>query len=113
MMIVTNFEFADNGVCTHTRGDTAQFELEVQVDGAVIKEWQGTFSVKQYPDDENYLYQVSFNQNTPCIISHNITQDLPYGNYWYDIQIVFTQDGKTVYRTIGANPYILKPDVTG
>jgi hypothetical protein len=113
MMIVTNFEFADNGVCTHTRGDTAQFSMEVQMDGAVIKEWQGTFSVKQYLDDDNYLYKIPFNQATPCIIPHSATQDMPYGNYWYDIQIIFNYDGKTVYRTIGANPYILKPDVTG
>jgi hypothetical protein len=112
-MIVTNFEFADNGVCTHTKGDTAQFSLEVQMDGVIIKEWRGTFSVKQYPDDDNYLYQVTFNQDTPCIISHETTQNLPYGNYWYDIQIVFNRFGDTYYRTIGANPYILKPDITG
>ena len=112
-MVVVNFEFADNGTCTHTRGDTAQFEMEVQVDGAVIPQWQGMFSVKQYLDDDNYLYQIPFNQSTPCIIPHNTTQDLPYGTYWYDIQITYNKDGYTYYRTIGANPYILKPDVTG
>ena len=35
-MIVINFEFGEDGTCTHVRGDTAQFEMEVQVDGAVI-----------------------------------------------------------------------------
>jgi hypothetical protein len=112
-MVIVNFEFARDGTCTHTRGDTAQFQLEVQVDGAVIPEWQGKFSVKQYLDDDKYLYQIPFNNKTPCIIGHDITQDLPYGEYWYDIQITFEKDGSICYRTVGANKYILRPDVTG
>ena len=112
-MIIHNFIFSDDGVCTHTRGDTAVFQLEVQEDGAVIPEWEATFSVKQYLDDENYLFQINFDQNTPCAIDHSLTQDLPYGKYWYDIQITYFKDGYKNYKTVGANPYILKPDVTG
>jgi hypothetical protein len=112
-MIIRDFVFDDNGVCTHTRGDNVSFQLEVQEDGAVIPQWQAKFSVKQYLDDDNYLFQVSFDQDTPCIIDHSTTQSLPYGNYWYDVQVIYERDGVTQYRTIGANPYILRPDVTG
>jgi hypothetical protein len=87
--------------------------IEVQEDGAVVPYWEATFSVKQYPDDDSYLFQIHFNQDTPCIIPHSTTQNLPYGNYWYDIQVVYDRDGYTNYRTVGANPYILKPDITG
>jgi hypothetical protein len=111
-MIIHNFIFSDDGVCTHTRGDTAVFQLEVQEDGAVIPEWEATFSVKQYLDDENYLFQVDFDGNTPCIISHATTQDLPYGSYWWDVQVTFMNEGVQQYKTIGAFPFNLKPDVT-
>ena len=71
-MIVINFEFAEDGTCTHVRGDTAQFEMEVQVDGAVIPQWQGVFSVKQYLDDDSYLYQVQFNHNVFTILCEKL-----------------------------------------
>jgi hypothetical protein len=74
-MIIHNFLFSDKGVCTHTRGDTAKFMIEVQEDGAVVPYWEATFSVKQYPDDDSYLFQIHFNQDTPCIIPHSITQN--------------------------------------
>lgn len=112
-MVIINFLFDEKGVCTHTRGDTATFQLEVQEDGVVIPQWEATFSVKQYLDDNTYLFQVPFNQSTPCVIGHALTQDLPYGKYWYDIQVTYYKEGYQNYRTIGANPYILKPDVTG
>jgi hypothetical protein len=99
-------------VLEHTRGDTATFSLDALLDGVSIGNYNATFSVKQYPDDTSYLYQVQFNQSTPCNITHNLTADIPYGNYWWDIQLVYTQNGTTQYKTIGAYPYILKPDVT-
>jgi predicted secreted hydrolase len=114
MMIIYPFSIADNGVLTHTRGDTAQFKLNVQVDGVPLTSYNATFSVKQYPDDTSYLYQVTFNQSTPCIITHDLTAGLPYGTYWWDVQIVYfdSQEQSTQYKTVGAYPYILKPDVT-
>jgi hypothetical protein len=47
------------------------------------------------------------------MITHNLTADLPYGTYWWDIQITYTDDNDNMqYKTIGAFPYVLKPDVT-
>lgn len=112
MRIVHCFFIDENGTITHTRGDTATFSLNALLDGMPINNFTATFSVKQYPDDTDYLYQVQFNQSTACNITHNLTQGIPYGTYWWDIQVVYTQDGATQYKTIGAYPYVLKPDVT-
>lgn len=112
-MIIKNLFIDEHGNCEMIRGDTVQFELEVYLQGAIITDYEATFSVKHYLDDENYLFQINFNGNTPCIISHATTQDLPYGLYWYDVQITFMEEGTQQYKTIGAFPFNLKPDVTG
>jgi hypothetical protein len=106
------FVIQESGTIIHTRGDTAQFSVKADLDGMPIGAYSATFSVKQYPDDDVYLYQKSFNQSTPCIISHTDTLGIPYGTYWWDIQLVYTQDGTQQYKTIGAYPYILRPDIT-
>lgn len=113
-MIIYPFSIADDGTLTHTRGDTSEFILKVEIDGEVLTAFNATFSVKKYPDDDSYLYQVQFDQNTPCHITHNLTAGLPYGTYWWDVQITYfdTTTQSTQYKTIGAYPYILKPDVT-
>lgn len=113
-MIIYPFTIADDGTLTHIRGDTSQFELKVEVHGVPLTSYTATFSVKQYPDDDSYLYQVQFDQSTPCYITHNLTAGLPYGTYWWDVQIVYfdTLEQSTQYKTVGAFPYILKPDVT-
>lgn len=112
-MIIYPFKIAENGILTHTRGDTAQFELQVQENGVDVPSWTAKFSVKHYPDDTDYVYQVSFDQSTPCVILNSYTQNIPFGTYWYDVQIIYESNGMTQYRTIGAYPYILRPDVTG
>jgi hypothetical protein len=111
-MIIKNLFIDEYGNCEMIRGDTVQFELEVYLQDAKITDYNATFSVKQYLDDENYLFQVNFDGNTPCIISHSTTQDLPYGNYWWDVQVTFIDEGTLQYKTIGAFPFTLKPDVT-
>jgi hypothetical protein len=113
-VIIYPFTIDDNGILTHTRGDTAQFELRVEVYGQPLTSYNATFSVKQFPDDDSYLYQVQFNQSTPCYITHNLTAGLPYGSYWWDVQIVYYDplEKYTQTKTVGAFPYILRPDVT-
>lgn len=112
-MKIYPFHIEENGVLIHTRGDTSQLELNIKIDGVPLNTWNATFSVKHYPDDDSYLYQVDFNESTPCMITHNLTADLPYGTYWWDIQITYTDDNDNMqYKTIGAFPYVLKPDVT-
>jgi hypothetical protein len=113
-MIIKTFEFNEKGTCTLIRGDTAEFSLDVYVQGVKLETFEAKFSVKQYFDDDAYLFQVNFNQSTPCYITRDLTQSLPYGDYWYDVQVTYVDNkGSTQYKTIGAFPFILKPDVTG
>ena len=102
----------EDGTIVHIRGDTALFSFKADLDGMPITQYSATFSVKQYPDDTTYLYQKTFNQDTPCTISHNDTINLTYGTYWWDIQVIFTSEQGQEYKTIGAYPYVLKPDIT-
>jgi hypothetical protein len=113
LVIIKNLYIDAHGNFEMIRGDTVQFELEVFSQGLKIEQYNATFSVKQYLDDDNYLFQVMFDQSTPCIIGHSTTQDLPYGSYWWDVQITYQEDGATQYKTVGAFPFMLKPDVTG
>jgi hypothetical protein len=110
--IVKSFVIQEDGTIVHIRGDTALFSLKADLDGMPITNYSATFSVKQYPDDTVYLYQKTFNQDTPCTINHADTINLTYGTYWWDIQVVFYDDDRQEYKTIGAFPYILRPDVT-
>lgn len=112
-MIIKPFFIAPDGTLTHTRGDTAELSLTVYVDGLKRETFSATLSVKQYPDDDAYLYQVHFDQDTPCVITHDMTKNIPYGTYWYDVQVMYWKGTSREYKTIGAFPYILKPDVTG
>jgi hypothetical protein len=111
-MIIHPFIIDKNGNINHTRGDTAQFSLQVKHDGLDIPTFNATFSVKQYPDDTAYLYQVFFDNNTPCIIGHDLTLNIPYGQYWWDVQVTYQRNGVLQYKTIGAFPYYLNPDIT-
>lgn len=112
MMIIHPFIIKEDGTINHTRGDTAQFSLNAALNGLELDSFTATFSVKQYPDDTAYLYQVQFDKNTPCIIGHDLTINIPYGSYWWDVQVIYTRNGATQYATVGAYPYILKPDIT-
>lgn len=100
------------GAIYHKRGDTADFDLTVKLDGEPITNYEAMFSVKRDLKDTEYLFQ------KPVVdghvrIEHSDTQDLPYGKYYYDIQIKIddgTEEG--MYRTIGAYRYHLEADVT-
>jgi hypothetical protein len=110
--IVKSFVIMEDGTIVHIRGDTALFSMKADLDGMPIDSYSATLSVRQYPDDTAYLLQKTFDQNTPCTINHDDTINLTYGTYWYDIQVVFTHENRQEYKTIGAFPYILKPDIT-
>jgi hypothetical protein len=110
--IVKSFVIQEDGTIVHIRGDTAMFSMKADLDGMPIDSYSAVLSVKQYPDDTDYLLQKVFSDSSPCIIEHDDTINLTYGTYWYDIQVVFYQDGRKEYKTIGAFPYILKPDIT-
>lgn len=104
------FKIIDNNIY-HTRGDTADFNITVTYNNNT-PEYEAVFSVKSALRDENYLFQIPV-VDGHVHISHETTQNLPYGSYYYDIQLRIldgTTEGK--YVTVGVYRYYLKPDIT-
>ncbi len=96
----------------HTRGDTADFSLGVTVDGEPTTDYEGTFSIKKTLKDEAYLFTAPVVDGN-VHISHEATKDLPFGRFFYDVQLRLndgTEEGR--YVTVGPFEYNLLPDVT-
>ena len=96
----------------HTRGDTADFSLGVTVDGKPTTDYEGTFSIKKTLKDEAYLFTAPVVDGN-VHISHEATKDLPFGRFFYDVQLRLndgTEEGR--YVTVGPFEYNLLPDVT-
>ena len=96
----------------HTRGDTADFSLGVTVDGEPTTDYEGTFSIKKTLKDEAYLFTAPVVDGN-VHISHEATKDLPFGKFFYDVQLRLndgTEEGR--YVTVGPFEYNLLPDVT-
>ena len=108
------FEIDKKGNIYHTRGDTAGFDVNVTIDGEVLDEYEAVFSVKKRYEDTEYLLQVPV-VDKHVTIPHTATQNLPFGNFFYDIEIIIPKDEADTedrYVTIGPYAYYLKPDIT-
>ena len=107
------FEIDKKGNICHTRGDTADFDVNVSIDGQALENFEAMFSVKKRFEDTEYLYQVNVSDRH-VHIPHSMTQGLPYGNFYYDIQVKMADetDSEGRYITIGPFGYRLLPDVT-
>ena len=100
------------GVIYHKRGDTAEFDLTVKLDDVETTEYEAVFSVKKTLKDTEYLFQKQV-VDGHVRLEHSDTQDLDYGEYYYDIQIKIddgTEEG--MYSTVGPYKYYLEADVT-
>ncbi len=98
-----------NGNIYHTRGDTATLTIALQDEqGEEITDYTAVLSVKKRLKDVEYLFQAPV-ENGTVHISHDMTQGLPYGDYFYDIE-VHTSLGDV--ETIGPAEYHLLADVT-
>lgn len=94
------------------RGDTAEFDINLTVDGRAPDRYEAVFSVKKSLSDRSYLFQKNV-ENGHVRIKHGDTQALPYGKYYYDIQIRIDDGSEEgLYTTVGPYEYNLKPDVT-
>lgn len=100
------------GIIYHTRGDTADFDVDIKLDGDVVTDYSAVFSVKRNVKDKEYLFQIQA-ESGHIHISHETTQELPAGDYYYDIEIHINDDtAEGRYITVGPYQYHLKPDVT-
>ena len=96
----------------HTRGDTADFHINIKINDEPVSDFEAVFSVKRNAKDSEYLFQVPV-VNGSVHISHQDTQELPFGDYYYDIQVRInngTDEGR--YVTFGVYQYHLQPDIT-
>lgn len=97
----------------HTRGDTAILRLNLDIDGEPFALREGdvaVFSVKKNLKDTDYLLQKTA-ADGKFVFQHEDTQGLPFGSYWYDIQVQL--EGGQVITAVGPAQYRLVPDVTG
>lgn len=98
-----------NGNIYHTRGDTGRLQITIKDEsGKTVEGYAAYFSVKKRLKDDEYLFQADVNDGL-VIITHEMTRNLPYGDYFFDIE-VHTADGDV--QTIGPAEYHLLPDVT-
>lgn len=98
---------------THMRGDTAVLRLTLNVNGEPYTLRDGdiaTFSVKKKLKDEEYVFQKKA-QDGVFLFKQSDTQDLPFGQYWYDVQLKLA--GGQVVTAVGPAQYRLVADVTG
>lgn len=93
-----------------TRGDTAALNLSfIKEDGTELEFSKATFSMKNSFDDKDYVLQINANEHKQILFEHNLTQNLNYGSYVYDVELTLI-DGSTITPIIGK--FKLKPDVT-
>lgn len=105
------FKIKDGNIF-HTRGDTADFRVNIKINGEPVSDYEAVLSVKRNSKDSGYLFQVPV-VNGSVHISHQATQGLPFGDYYYDIQVRInngTEEGR--YVTFGVYQYHLQPDIT-
>lgn len=98
---------------THMRGDTAVMKLDLKIDGETFALRDGdvaTFSVKKKLTDTDYVLQKTA-ENGYFVFRHEDTQYLPFGSYWYDIQVELSEG--QVVTVVGPAQYRLVADVTG
>ncbi len=105
------FQIVKNSV-KMVRGDTGIVELALtDENGNAIEPaaYTAIFSLKKNIDDVAYIMQKEF-VDGQVAFTHADTNNLPYGQYVYDVQIEILQDNSI--HTIGANTFSILPDVT-
>ena len=102
----------ENGDIYHTRGDTAEFDVNITDDGVLVTDCEVLFTVKRFLNDKKYLLQKQVIDGH-LRLEHSDTQQLPFGNHYYDISVKIN-DGTAegYYTSFGPNRYCLLADVT-
>lgn len=94
---------------THMRGDTGVLKLDIFIDGQPFDFRSGdtaVLSVKKRLKDSDYILQKTMNEDGQFVFVQADTQDIPFGEYRYDIQVtlkegqVITAVGPAVYRIV-------------
>lgn len=98
----------------HMRGDTGIIKVELYgADGSPFEFRDGdsaTLTIKKKISDEKPVLQKTTTDGL-FVFQHEDTQDMKYGNYWYDIQVTLAEG--QVLTVVGPAQYQILPDVTG
>lgn len=79
-----------NNVITMTRGDTGNFTLVIKdADGEDYDYSEDTvlFTIKPNVHTKTAVCQKVVRYGEDIVLEHKDTANLPYGDYWYDVQV--------------------------
>lgn len=105
------FQISKNNI-KMVRGDTGRIELALTLDdGTPIESdaYTAIFSLKKNIDDVATIIKKQFVDGT-IDIAHNDTNNLPYGTYYYDVQVELLEDDSV--HTLGYYSFVILADVT-
>ena len=98
-----------------TRGDTGRVELDItQTDGKPYERQPGdivTFTVKKSTSDLTPIIQKLVGESNAFTIEPADTENLDYGPYFYDVQLVCASDN-SVNTIIVPSLFIVEEEVT-
>ena len=102
-----------NNVISMTRGDTVNFTL-------TIKDGEGNdydysddtvlFTLKRSVNTTDIICQKEVHYGEDIVITHEDTAGIPYGDYWYDVQI--SNEAGAVATVIPPTKFRVKTEVT-
>lgn len=96
-----------------TRGDNANIIVTIRdLNGDVYTLQTGdklVFTLKINCNTQDIVIQKDITSNSTIAIEHNDTKSLPYGQYWFDVQL--TTAGGDVYTVIDPHPWNITKEV--
>ena len=102
-----------NKTISITRGDTGTFSLNITTANGTDYDYSNDtvlFTVKRSVYEANHLIQKQVVYGENIVIEPNDTASLPYGEYWYDVQV--TTEGGVVDTVIPPSKFIVLQEVT-
>ena len=96
-----------------TRGDNANIIVTIRdLNGDVYELQTGdklVFTMKINCNTSDITLQKDITSNSTIAIEHDDTKSLPYGKYWFDVQL--TTAGGDIYTVIDPHPFYLTNEV--
>lgn len=112
-MLIIEDRGAYKNKITLTRGDTAILKLSLKdafdKDVALLPDDKVLLTIKKTPDDNKVILQIVMNNNQFEIVPED-TRNLPYGTYYYDVQVNMANGD--VYTVIPPAHFVVDKEVT-
>lgn len=96
-----------------TRGDSASFDIDIKdgndKDFIFTQDFTLIFTVKKYCDSKFNLIQKTLSNSITFEISPEDTSNLPFGEYFYDVEL---RTNDKVFTVITPHKFVLEEEVT-